>query len=242
MGRTVQTARKSKKSRKYDHKYSNAPRPAGVPRSLGAGTPPGAVKYLTTTPVFSGVSDSPAELAANTCILNIAAIPKGVGAQERKYNKALLKSVAIRGNIAATATSDVSMPGVLMLVYDRNRNQRSTLAISDILAADALGAFTEQSLTEPNGAPRFKVLRRWPFVIQPTAGTNGLPSVVHIDTFVNLKNKTISWINTDTVGASANAMDGPLYLVIVSSSQGVAQVAKAPKFSGSTRLYFADPA
>lgn len=241
MGRTVQTKRAKAKSGKYDHKYMNAPRHAAVPRSLGAGTPPGAVKYLTTTPVFQGISNSPAELVANTCILNIAAIPKGVGAQERKYNKAILKSVAIRGTISATLTSDTRMCGVLMLVYDRNRNQRATLTIAEMLSADADSNYTERSLTEPNGAPRFKVIRRWPFAINFNTGVAGQPSQVYLDAFVNLKNKPISWINADTAGASANAMDGPLYLILISSTYDLASVAKAPTFNGSTRLYFSDP-
>jgi len=231
-----------------------------IPRSLGAGTPPGAVKYLTTAldtgagstdGYVIGCFDCPTEGTVDSGILNIAQIPRGDGAQLRKYNKATLKSVAIRGSITVgQSTTQLFVSGVVMLVYDRNRNQRSTLAISEILG-QAYGGYPsgtgaqlgyhENSLTEPNGAPRFKILRRWPFVIQPVAGTNGLPSTVMIDAFVNLKNKPISWINSDTVGASANCMDGPLYLVLVSSGQAVVDVARAAQFLGSTRLYFADP-
>jgi len=244
MGRTVQTSRKKAKGHKYDHKYSNAPRHVAVPRSLGAGTPPGAVKYLSTTPAFSGVADSPAELAANTGILNIAAIPKGVGAQERKYNKAFMKSIAVRGRVRLQAASGVAS-GCVFLVYDRNRNQRSTMTMAEILSqAISLGnaGYNELSLTEPNGAPRFKILRRWPYCIaSATAAGAGLPPIVYLDAFVNLKNKTLSWTNDDTTGASDKSMDGPLYFVHVSSYVNTAGVADAPVFEGIARLYFADP-
>lgn len=233
-----------------------------IPRSLGAGTPPGAVKYLTsaldtgattTDGGMIGVLNSPDEGALNTGILNIAQIPRGDGAQLRKYNKATLKSVAIRASITVgDATTELSVSGCVMLVYDRNRNQRSTLGISEILTqayggrasntgATGLG-YHENSLTEPNGAPRFKILRRWPYCIGNNLATvGGLPQKVIIDAFVNLKNKPISWINTDSTGASGNCMDGPLYLVHVSSAGAAAAPTTAPFLTGIARVYFADP-
>jgi len=220
-----------------------------VPRSLGAGGPPGAVKYLSTNIIqtdasvvgLPGVADSPAEGAAFTGILNIAQIPRGDGAQYRKYNKVSLKSVAIRGVIHLGAANDkTSVTGCLMLVYDRNRNQRSTLAMSEILSAAGTFGLCELSLSEPNGAPRFKVLRRWPYSLGVGDGS-GAPSAIVLDAFVNLKNKPCSWINTDATGASTAAMDGPLYFIHVSSAFAVATPTKAPVFNGQARVYFADP-
>lgn len=250
MGRTVQTSRKKKlssaKKRVRSHNYAVA-----VPRSLGAGGPPGAVKYLST-PIESdidttvahalpGLADCPNEGIANSGILNVIKITQGPGSQQRKYNKVVLKSIAVRGTIRLGDSNDaVSVTGVLMLVYDRNRNQRTDLAITEMLNVDAQGGVGERSLSAPDGAPRFKVLRRWPYVLGQGAGS-GSPAQIHIDAFVNLKNKTASWINGNTDGASVACMDGPLYLVHVSSSFANANVAKAPVVLGMTRVYFQDP-
>lgn len=162
-------------------------------------------------------------------------VPLGNSSITRVGRKLSINAVAIRGRVLASSATKVSK-ATMLLVWDRNVNQSVALPAWNAI----LNAQSSISLTNKDNAPRFKILRRWDYVItgnSNTAGQQNDESIHVIEEFVKLKNKVTIFTTADSTGLYPDMMEGGLLLYMTSDQTGATV---APTFEVNTRVYFED--
>lgn len=160
----------------------------------------------------------------------VAASPVG-----RVGKKVDLKCIAIRGNVVAASSGTVHKCA-LMLVWIRSPNQAATLpAWTEIQVSQG-----SSSLTNRDGAPKFKILRRWDFTVTGNSTTPATGNEERsFEEFINLRGKQSDWTNASVAGTIGEFEKGALLLMGTGSS--VFGATNTPVGSFNCRLYFTDP-
>jgi len=162
-------------------------------------------------------------------------VPIGNSSITRVGRRFSNNAVAIRGHVTSGSTTKVAH-ATMFLIWDRNVNQSAALpAWTTILTSQ-----TSAALTNKDNAPRFKILRRWDYVLtgnDTTAAQSNDTSMIYIDEFVKMKNKVTLFTAADSTGSYPDMVEGGLLLYCTSN---VIAGTTSPQFTLSTRLYFAD--
>lgn len=173
---------------------------------------------------------------ANTQVL-VNAIPQGTSSIQRVGKKVLMKALQIRGFINAGTTTIMEKVSVL-LVYVRSNNQSTTPTVW----ADILTTQDNRSLTNRDNASKFKILRRWDYMVLGNSGTAGQQtssSGFPFEEYVVFKKPLVSqWTNASTTGEISHFEKGSLHLCCVGN--GVTAGTTKPNFYFRTRLYFCE--
>lgn len=193
---------------------------------------------LALTNCFSNggpVAVTPFAPVAATSAWCINQVPLGNSSITRTGRRFTNTAVAIRGSIVAGSTGTVNL-AALVLVWDRNPNAGSVIPpFTSIFTAQV-----PQSLTNKDGASRFKILRRWVFEItgNQTAGQVNDDSNHYFDEFVKLKNKVTVLTTADSTGLVTSMIEGSLLLYAMGD---VAPGTSSPSLINlQTRVYFED--
>lgn len=217
----------------------NAPSAAQASRAVEHKTfdynPTGAPVVMTSDndAVPATTPFAPAATFSGGCINQV---PLGNSSITRTGRKLSITAVAIRGRIywpVAAIASSISSKVSLLLIWDRNVNQSAALPAWNTI----LNAQNSISLTNKDNAPRFKILRRWDFIITNGASSNNDSSMVSVDEFVKMKNKITYFTTADTTGLYPNMQEGGLLLYFTSDT---ATGAACPLGEFNTRVYFQD--
>lgn len=168
-------------------------------------------------------------------VSDISVVPLGTSVNQRIGKMVNLTGVQIRGTV--TSGSGSKDHCALLLVYDREPNAAASLpAITDILNSASSNAQTNR-----DNAPRFKIVRRWDFVMVGTPGTaSAAAETVHIiDEFVPLKRGKypIKYTAANTDGANTGKIKGNLVLVTIGNNAAGAAI---PTAAIATRVDFED--
>jgi len=161
-------------------------------------------------------------------------IPAGNTAITRVGRRLNMKAIAFRGSIFAGSAGKTAQ-ATMVLVYDRKSNKPTVIPSFTTV-------FTEQhaaALTNKDNAPRFKILRRWYYVIiggQPGSTQTSNTRVV-FDEFIKLKNKPVVFAANDTLGTMDAMVEGALYLYCLGN---VNKGTTAPSLVMSMRIYYDD--
>lgn len=182
----------------------------------------------------SGVATTPFAPVAGATGGCINQVPLGNSSITRVGRRLAINAVAIRGAVSCGTAGTIAKT-TLLLVWDRNVNQSAALPPWTSL----LTVQHSSSLTNKDNAPRFKILRRWDFMItgKNVSGTTNDNSIELVEDFVKLKNKITLFTTADTTGLYPNMMEGGLLLYTCSDQ---AAGTSAPSFTLSTRIYFQD--
>lgn len=167
--------------------------------------------------------------------LNI--VPQGTTAITRLGKKILMKALQIRGCIQPPVTSTLNWDKVsLLLVYVRSNNQDAAVPPYTTL-------LTRQStfgLTNRDNASKFKILRRWDYVV---AGTRATPTdilQIPFDEYIVFKKPLVTqWTQGNSTGVYSAMEKGGLLLIgmgdnIATASNGFWN------FIFESRLYFGE--
>lgn len=150
-----------------------------------------------------------AAYAANTTgsITLLATIAQGAAVGQRIGKKAVLKSIEMHGHLQAGATCTAAQAAML-IVYD-NRPTGALPAITDVL-----NSANSSSFNNDVNAARFRVLRRYNFVVVGNAATptTGLEDQ-KIDEYVKI-GLPITFAAAGT-GAIGDITTGAMYLITV---------------------------
>lgn len=162
-------------------------------------------------------------------------VPLGNNSITRVGRRFANTAVSIRGSVNAGTTTTIAK-ATMLLIWDRNVNQSAALPAWNTI----LNSQSPNALTNKDNAPRFKILRRWDYVLSgnnATAGQQNDNSMISIDYFVKLKNKITLLTAADTTGVYPDMVEGGLLLYTTSNQ---VSGTTAPVFTLSTRLYFSD--
>nr|WAE43234.1 MAG: capsid protein [Cressdnaviricota sp.] len=160
-------------------------------------------------------------------------VPLGNSSITRVGRRMSINAVAIRGHIVA-GTAGILSKATVLLIWDRNVNSSNALPPW----TSVLTAQNPDQLTNKDNAPRFKILRRWDFIL---SGANGAAStndssIYNVEEFVKLKNKVTLWTAGDSTGLYPNMVEGGLLLYTCSDKAGTS----SPVGVFSTRIYYQD--
>jgi len=161
-------------------------------------------------------------------------IPIGNSSITRVGRRYSITACALRGSVFAGTTGTTACAS-LVLVWDRKPNNITVMP-------DPTAIFAVQnssSLTNKDNAPRFKILRRWDWVINgdQDAANQCDNTQIRFDDFVKMKNKVTILTTADTTGELADMVEGALYLYALGDK---VTGTTAPSLNIACRLYFED--
>lgn len=217
--------------------FSGAPR-SGRARLLEHKTfdynPTGNTVYMLAA-TDAIVATTPFAPATNASLGCINQVPLGNSSITRVGRRLNITAVAIRGQIYSNVSSDV-VKASIVLIWDRHPNKAAALPAWTTILTNQ----TTDQLTNKDYAPRFKILRRWDFILcgNLTAGQTTSAGGYAIDEFVKLKNKVTIWDAADTTGIVTNMIEGSLLLGVLGDESAASN--KAPLAIFNTRVYFQD--
>jgi len=172
--------------------------------------------------------------AVANCMKLVNTIATGSASTQRIGKRVNLKAIAIRGQIYVGSATTIQRIA-LLLVYIRNPNQAATLpAVAEILATQS-----SLSLTNRDGASKFKIIRRWDFKMSgnQTTPATGL-EIIAFDKFVSLKGLPSEWTNASTAGTIGEFEKGALILLSVGAAANGATT--TPIANLNNRIYYVD--
>jgi len=185
-------------------------------------TNPGTVPAVA--PTYLPTTGDPASLIC------INQVPQGNSSVTREGRRLNITALQMRGVLFASEDNTITKVSIL-LIWDRNPNTSATLPAWN----EILNSQNAISLTNKDGAPRFKILRRWEYELLGGDGTALTEKSEYcFDEYITMKNKVTQWTTADTSGSYANMQEGALYVGVVSTTD-VANI-----FYVNTRLYFGD--
>jgi len=180
------------------------------------------------------VAPSPFAFVDATSAWCLNQVPIGNSSVTRVGRRFSCTALALRGSIYAGSTGTTAL-ATLVLVWDRKPNNGTVIpAFATVFKSqDAL------SLTNKDNAPRFKILRRWDYVIngdEDAASTNETTRI-RFDEFIKMKNKVTILTTADTDGSLPDMVEGSLLLYAIGSG---AKSTAQPTLRICSRLYFED--
>lgn len=186
-------------------------------------------KFLDTTLTFN--VDSTGELPATG---QLCLIPQGDTAVTRDGRKVVLNSISIKADLVLTPGAVAQISGVtsIMLVLDTEPDE-ATAVFSDVYLTGAGGSGTISPINL-NNANRFRILKRWDHVWNPTAGVSTAYNNVHkhIDYYKKLNGQIMNF--NSTTGAITEITGNNIFL-LAGSSAGIDDLVSV---SGLCRLRF----
>lgn len=194
-------------------------------------TPPSSsalpeLKFFDTALSFT--FDRTAEVPATG---QLTLIPQGDTESTRDGRIAYIKSVQIRGNMSfdPAAAATASALAIMYLVLDTQANGAAA-AITDVFTSNAV----ESQLLNLNNSGRFRILKKWVWTFNPSAGVGAaLNSIDKQVEFYKKCNIKIDWSNTD--GAIGGLRSNNLFLMAGSAGNASDDTIT---FAGNCRLRF----
>lgn len=190
------------------------------------------VKTVDTTVAGNYDTDS----AVANCLFLLNTVPQDASPTGRVGKRIRAKGLAIRGKISAASAGTFRLCRTL-LIWVRNPNQAATLpAVTEILVSQ-----NSTSLSNRDGASKFKVLRSWDHSVIGNSTTPATGQEQHeIDEYVDLSQRTLHsvWTNAGTAGTIGQFMEGALLLLTVGNAANGATTTPVGNFN--TRFYFLD--
>jgi len=182
------------------------------------------LKFFDTALSFT--FDSTAEVPATG---QLALIPQGDTESTRDGRKATVKSVQIRGNMefAPGAAANADTVCYLYLVQDTQTNGAAA-AITDVFTSNVAST----NMLQLNNSGRFRILKKWVFVFNATAGvTTAYANVIKPIEFYKRCNIDMDW--NSTTGAITEIRSNNLFLCAGASNSD-----DLVSFTGTCRLRF----
>jgi len=175
---------------------------------------------------------APAVYAGNTTgsITLLNPVPPGASQNQRVGKKILLKGLNVRGMVYNNSTATFT-DNALIIVYDK-RPVGTTPAITDVLKSAS--SFSQNN---DDNASRFRILRRFDFVLSGNATTMTATSALSVDFYVDLK-KAITVYKSVGTGAIGDISEGALYMITIGAA---APGTGDADFELSTRVRYYDP-
>lgn len=150
--------------------------------------------------------DQTLTLSGQSMVFPLCNFPQGDNIGQRTGNSVLVRSLAVRGNVAINSAVTSNTRLTIMLIQDMQQVASTTPATSDILASGN----DPDSLLSLTNAGRFKVLWRKNYLMLPQ--TSGSRNAIELQKYFNL------YTHVRFNGTSSTAIQkGGLYLVVVSS-------------------------
>lgn len=190
------------------------------------------IKTVDTNYSLTGTTDG--AVATNLQLMNT--IAQDASPTGRIGKKVMMNGVAIRGTLAAQTTLGCTHATIL-LIYVRNNNQAATLPAW----AEILSSQSPISLTNRDGASKFKILRRWDYkcIGDYDSTTPTSETLQIVEEFVKFKKPLEAcWTNAGTAGTIGQFEKGSLLLGVVSDQTAASN--KGAQFVGNSRVYFSD--
>lgn len=181
-----------------------------IPRVIPPQIPRGFITSAAADAKFFDVASAGYALNTTGSITHLDIIPQGTTVNSREGKSYRVKSVLIRGFLAADTTTTTCQYGIY-LVWDKQPN-KALAAITDVLVSANSSAFTNRE-----NAGRFIILKKWHGVLSGnvTAPTS-YPTIVDIDErYVCPPGLISEKTNADTTGVIGNTINGALLLVTV---------------------------
>jgi hypothetical protein len=192
------------------------------------------MKTCDTTYTLNFTADG--NVAATMACLNI--VPRDTSTIGRIGKQIVMKAIQIRGHIVPFPAAPSAIC-VLMLVYVRSNNLASTLpAWSEIMTAqDIIG------LTNRDNAGKFKILRRWNYVMTGNDSaftTNTDLTRRFVDEYITFKKPLVAkWSSASQAGTIGEFEKGSLLLISV-GEQPTSAPTTIHQFDFKSRLYFTE--
>lgn len=230
---TVNNARL--RNRYLANRINNAPVIVQNPRPFIPYVRPLKPEVKTVDSLMNLMQFSTDSTVAN-CMLLLNTVPTGNSAITRIGKKVAAKAIQIRGTLlVSTATKADNV--ALMLVWIKTPNLAATLpAVTEILKTQHVA-----SLTNRDNASKFKIVRRWNYVLTgnqttPSTGTEE----ICIDEYVTLKPSKYEsvWSQGSVNGTIGEFEKGALILLCV--GEEAYNATTTVTIYGNTRYFFVD--
>jgi len=226
MARGVKSRRSGKLARA---RFGGAPAPAVVAAAVKKATYNAAKRNAG----FVDLAQAAYQGDTTGSVTLIATVGQGASVNQRIGKKINWKGMQIRGHVAAKSTTTVT-DVALLIIYDRDPSGSPPAlpAITDILTAANAHAFLNDANSD-----RFRVLRRFDFVLTGNSTTPATGGEIHqIEEYVDLKGLKAQFKALGS-GAIGDIADGALYAVTVGTA---AAGTAAGEFSLGFRTRFID--
>jgi len=175
-----------------------------------------------------------ANVITNTHMLNI--IPQGNSAISRIGKRVVLKAIQMRGRVRVQSATNINDKVCVLLVYVRSVNSVVSAGTAVPIPSDVLTAGNSQSLTNRNYASKFKILRRWDYIMSGSTATPTEQSNYNFEEYVVFKKPLVTqWQSGGAIGGYDECEKGALLLMTIGDT---AAGATNPNFTANCRLYF----
>lgn len=175
-----------------------------------------------------------ANLAANTVLLN--QVDQGNTANTRIGKRIVMKAIQIRGKIQVPTSATVLDKVTVLLIYVRNVNSTGTATLP--LPTEVLAAGTSSGLTNRDAASKFKILRRWDYIVQGNTTVPTEQSKYIFEEYIVFKKPLVTqWLSGSTTGPYSAMEKGGLILMTLGDA---VDGATNPVFSFNCRLYYSE--
>ena len=143
-------------------------------------------------------------------VVHLDVVPQGSSVSERDGRKFMVRWVSIRG-FSTNLTTATQNKCAIILVWD-NQPAKSLAAMTDLL-----DSASSESQNKRENASRFRVLRRWDFMLTGKGDASTTPGFSQtFDHFVRLPYGLVAECTpSDTTGAIGNRVSGALLLFTV---------------------------
>jgi len=159
-------------------------------------------------------------------------VPQGNSSLSRIGKRIIMKALQMRGRINVASATAVNSKVCVLLIYVRSVNSTGSSVLPN--PSEILTAANSFALTNRNYASKFKILRRWDYVVAGSSADPNERSKHVFEEYIVFKKPLVTqWLSGTDTGVYATTEKGALLLMCLGDT-----ATDSPSFSATARLYF----